>query len=327
MGPETLAQVLCHLPKHSNENLLVGIETSDDAAVYKLDENRVLIQTIDFFTPVVDDPYVFGQIAATNSISDIYAMGGEPKLAMNVMCFPESLCAKTVEKIIKGGYNKIEEANALVVGGHTVEDDEPKYGLSVTGFAHPKDIMVNCSAEVGDVLILTKPLGLGIVNTAIKAELASDKSYEEAIHIMTTLNKYSKDIALKIGANSCTDVTGFGLLGHALEMAEGSGTTLVFNSNNIPYIKQAESLAGMGLVPKGAYSNKGFIGDAVKFDKSVPQEIRDIMFDPQTSGGLLLSVKKDKADLMIKELEQTPNRCAIIGEVKEEREQSIIVKL
>ena len=310
-----MAQVLCQLPKSKDDNLIVGIETSDDAAVYKISEDTALIQTVDFFTPVVDDPYVFGQIAATNSLSDIYAMGGEPKLAMNIICFPTCLPPNVMAEILKGGFDKVNEANALLVGGHTIEDEEPKYGLSVSGFAHPRDILTNCNAKVGDVLVLTKPLGIGVLNTAIKAQLVDEKAYNKAIHVMSTLNKFAKDAMIKVGVNSCTDVTGFGLLGHALEMAEGSSVSLKLFSKDIPVISEAIEFAKMGLVPAGAYSNMSFIGDKVSFDQSVSQEIKDILFDPQTSGGLLISVNKDKAKQLIEELNGSPTEFNIIGEV------------
>jgi len=321
-----LAQVLCQLPKVYDKNLLVGIETSDDAAVYKIDENTALVQTVDFFTPVVDDPYIYGQIAATNSLSDIYAMGAEPKLAMNIICFPTCLSPDIMAQILKGGYDKVVEANALLVGGHTIEDDEPKYGLSVSGFIHPKDVLKNSNAKVGDVLVLTKPLGIGIINTAIKAQMVDGETYNQAITVMTTLNKHAKDAMIKTGVNSCTDVTGFGLLGHGLEMAEGSNVTIKFFSSKIPVIKKAIELASMGLVPAGAYSNMNFIGDRVQFNGDISQELKDILFDPQTSGGLLISVNKDKADFLLNELKGNPTEFKIIGEVVEKKEFSIIVE-
>ena len=227
VGPDRLAQVLCHLPKMFDENLLVGIETSDDAAVYKINDELAMIQTLDFFTPVVDNPYTFGQIAAANSLSDVYAMGGEPKLAMNIVCFPNCLDQSVLVDILKGGYDKVKEAGAIIVGGHTVEDDEPKYGLSVTGFVHPSKILTNNNAKHGDVLVLTKPLGTGIINTAIKGELVDKEAYEEAVFVMSTLNKYAKEAMDEVeGINSVTDITGFGLLGHALEMARGSNVSI-----------------------------------------------------------------------------------------------------
>lgn len=321
-----MAQVLCHIPKNKDENLIVGIDTSDDAAVYRISDDNAIIQTVDFFTPVVDDPYVFGQIAATNSLSDVYAMGGEPKLAMNIICFPNCLSTDTMTKILKGGYDKVTEANAIIIGGHTVEDDEPKYGLSVTGFINPKDVLTNCNAKPGDYLILTKPIGIGIINTAIKAKMQSNEAYDKAIKNMLTLNKFAKDAMIKIGVNSCTDVTGFGLLGHGLEMAEGSKVTIKLYSEKIPIISEAYEYASMGLVPKGAYDNKNFIGNKVYFEKNISDELKDILFDPQTSGGLLISVNKDKALDLLRELENSPTECAIIGEVFSEGEYPLIIE-
>lgn len=318
--------MLCQLPKTYDENLIVGIETSDDAAVYKISEDTALIQTVDFFTPVVDDPYTFGQIAATNSLSDIYAMGGEPKLAMNIICFPTCLSPTVMAEILRGGYDKVVEANALLIGGHTVEDEEPKYGLSVSGFIHPSEVLKNSNAKVGDILILTKPIGIGIINTAIKAQLSDKETYDSAVRTMTTLNKFAKDAMIKVGANSCTDVTGFGLLGHTLEMAEGSNVTIKLYSDKIPVIPKAVEYAQMGLVPAGAYSNMGFIGDKVGFNDRVTQEMQDILFDPQTSGGLLISVEANKADDLLKLLENSPTQYGLIGEVIEKQEKYILVE-
>lgn len=327
IGPDVLAQVLCHLPKSFDDNLIVGLDTSDDAAVYRISDELALIQTLDFFTPVVDDPYVFGQIAATNSLSDIYAMGGEPKLAMNIVCFPNCLDPNVLVDILKGGSDKVQEAGAILVGGHTVEDDEPKYGLSVAGFVHPNKVLTNSNAKPGDLLILTKPLGLGIVNTAIKGEIADRNSYDEAVKVMTTLNKYGKEALDRAGgANSLTDITGFGLLGHALEMAMGSSVTIRINHNNIPLIINTLEYAQMGLVPAGAYANRKYIGDRIYINKDVPKDIEDVLFDPQTSGGLLISVPKDKAERLMEELEDTPTKYGIVGEVVEKQEYFLIVE-
>jgi len=322
-----LAQVLCHLPKTKDENLLVGLDTSDDAAVYKINDELAMIQTLDFFTPVVDDPYTFGQIAAANSLSDVYAMGGEPKLAMNIVCFPNCLSPDVLTEILKGGYEKVKEAGALVVGGHTVEDDEPKYGLSVAGFVHPSKILTNSNAKPGDVLILTKPLGLGIINTAIKGELADKEAYDEAVKVMSTLNKYAKEAIDQVGGvNSLTDITGFGLLGHALEMAMGSKVSIKINHKNLPVITKALEYASMGLVPAGAYANREYVGDNVIIDENVPQNIEDILYDPQTSGGLLISITKDKADLLLEKLTSIPTKYAVVGEVIEKQEHYLYVK-
>ena len=317
---------MCHLNNDSDENLLVGISTSDDASVYKITDDIALVQTLDFFTPVVDDPYEYGQIAAANSLSDVYAMGGEPKLALNITCFPEDLPKDIIKNILKGGHDKVREANAMIIGGHTVEDKEPKYGLSVTGFIHPKDVVTNCNAKPGDALILTKPLGLGILNTGIKAGIVSEEGYITAVRVMTELNKFSKDAMMKVGVNSCTDITGFGLLGHAFEMAQGSNVTIKFNSRSIPIIEEALSLAKMGIIPGGAYKNMEYIKDFVKISESVPQEVADCMFDPQTSGGLLISLEKEKSEFLLYELKNSSTPYAVIGEVLEKQEYSIIVE-
>ncbi len=322
-----LAQVLCHLPKIDNENLIVGLDTSDDAAVYKVNEELALIQTLDFFTPVVDDPYTFGQIAAANSLSDIYAMGGEPKLALNIVCFPDCLSPDILGEILKGGHDKVLESGAILVGGHSVSDDEPKYGLSVTGFVHPDKVLTNSNAKVGDVLVLTKPLGLGIINTAIKGDMADEKSYNEAVKVMMTLNKYGKKAIDEAGGvNSVTDITGFGLLGHALEMAMGSNVTIKINSKDVPIIKGAVEYANLGLIPAGAYSNRNYIGDRVYFKDDIPKYLEDILYDPQTSGGLLISISKDKVDSLLTALENSPTEYGIIGEVRIKEDYYLIVE-
>lgn len=322
-----MTQVLRQLPKMSDERLLVGLETSDDAAVYKIDDNLAMIQTLDFFTPVVDDPFTFGQIAATNSLSDVYAMGGEPRLAMNIVCFPNCLSPDVLAEILKGGYDKVKEAGAVIVGGHTVEDDEPKYGLSITGFVHPDKILTNSNAKVGDVLIITKPLGLGIINTAIKGELADKEAYDIAVKLMTTLNKYAKDAIDQVGGvNSLTDVTGFGLVGHGVEMAQSSGVTLKIDHKKLPIIPQALEYANMGLIPAGAYANKEHSGDDVFINEIVPNNIEDVLYDPQTSGGLLISVEESKAEELLEALKDNPTKSAIIGHVCKKENKYLIVE-
>lgn len=300
--------------------------TSDDASVYKITEDLALVQTLDFFTPVLDDPYLYGQIAAANSLSDVYAMGGEPKLAMNIACFPKDLPKEVIKQILLGSHDKVKEANALVIGGHTVEDKEPKFGLSVTGFIHPKDVVTNCNAKPGDVLILTKPLGLGILNTGIKAGLVSQEGYNTSVFVMTQLNKFSKDAMMKVGVNSCTDITGFGLLGHAYEMAEGSDVTIKLFSSSVPVIEEAISLARMGIIPAGAYRNMEYVKKQVEVSDKTAQEIIDCMCDPQTSGGLLISVEKSKADLLLNELKNSPTPYGLVGEVTERQDCRIIVE-
>ena len=308
-----------------DDNLLVGIETSDDAAVYKLTEDLATIQTLDFFTPVVDDPYTFGAIAAANSLSDIYAMGGKPTVAMNIVCFPNCLNIDVLGEILKGGADKVMEAGAVVIGGHSVQDDEPKYGLSVMGLVHPKKILKNHGCNVGDALILTKPLGSGVVNTAIKAGLASKEVYDEAVEVMTTLNKYAGEIIVKYNVSACTDVTGFGIMGHGYEMASASDITIELDKENIPVIGGARDFAEMGLVPAGTYNNKMYLDGKYELI-DVPEWLEDILFDPQTSGGLLLSVPENEAGSVMKELETLKIKSAIIGKVVEKKDVPIIVK-
>lgn len=321
-----MAQVLCHLPKFEDENLIVGIDTSDDAAVYKIDEKRGVILTLDFFTPVVDDPYTFGQIAAANSLSDVYAMGGKPITVMNIVCFPNCLPLDILTKILKGGADKVAEAGAIVVGGHSVEDDEPKFGLSVMGMVDIDKITANSGARPGDLLILTKPLGLGIINTAVKADVASKEAAAKAIETMAYLNRDAAKAAAKVGIHACTDITGFGLLGHAYEMAEGSSTTIEIWSDLLPIIRESIELAKDGIIPAGAYNNRKHLEGKVLFKNRPDQYLEDIMFDPQTSGGLLFAVPRAKADELLLLLSQNnKTECAIVGEVKEKTDYPIEV--
>ena len=305
----------------------MGVDSSDDAAVYRINDEMAIIQTLDFFTPIVDDPYTFGQIAAANSLSDVYAMGGEPKLALNIVCFPDCLSPEVLKEIMRGGQDKVTEAGAILVGGHSVSDDEPKYGLSVTGFVHPDKVLANTGAKPGDLLILTKPLGTGIISTAIKGEVASENAYREAVASMSTLNEFGKKaIDRTENVHSVTDITGFGLLGHSLEMAEGSGVTIRIFSGDVPYIEEAKEYSQMGLIPEGAYNNRRFIGNKVEFSKDVTEYMMDILFDPQTSGGLLISVSRESADKLIKELSESPVKFGVVGEVLQKEDKYIIVE-
>ena len=324
IGPGTLAGILEHLPKFHDPSLLVGIETSDDGAIYKVSEELALIQTLDFFTPVVDDPYTFGQIAAANALSDIYAMGGEPKVALNIVAWPNCLNPEILGRILEGGASKVLEAGAVLAGGHSIQDDEPKYGLSVTGFVHPDKVFKNCEARPGDILILTKPLGTGIINTAVKADLASQEAKEEVIKVMTSLNRKAKQVIEQYDVHSCTDVTGFGLAGHAVEMAEGSGVTLVISVKDLPVQKEAFELARMGLVPEGAYKNRTYTSDHVDYADTEECMI-DIFCDPQTSGGLLISVSREDGEQIMKDFAQADmeTTCRIIGEVTNKQEKSV----
>lgn len=319
--------MLGKLPKFYDENLLVGIETSDDAAIYKVTDDVALIQTVDFFTPVVDDPYTFGQIAAANSLSDVYAMGGEPKLALNIVGFPNCLDPSILGEILAGGADKVKEAGAVLVGGHSVQDEEPKYGLCVTGFVHPKKIFKNYGCRPGDVLILTKQIGSGIINTAVKAEMASEHEIREAVRVMASLNKKAKEAAEGFAVHACTDVTGFGLLGHCVEMAEASDVSFHLRVKDIAFMDGAAEYAKMGLVPAGAYRNREYAGERVEAVQTEESEM-DLLYDPQTSGGLLFSVAAEDALALRKTLEQTQidTRVSVVGTVKEKMEKLIYVR-
>ncbi len=309
----------------NDKNLIVGIDTSDDAAVYKLNDEMATIQTLDFFTPIVDDPYTFGQIAAANSLSDVYAMGGKPIVALNIVCFPNCLNMNILGEILRGGADKVLEAGAVIVGGHTVQDDEPKYGLSVTGIVHPDKVLKNYGAETGDILILTKPIGLGIINTAIKAKIASKEAYEKAVKVMAYLNKYAGEIITDYNITSCTDITGFSLIGHAYEMAEPSKKTFRIFKDAIPFIKEAKEYASMGLIPAGCYENKRYLEGKYLLN-NVESWMEDILFDPQTSGGLLISCKeKDYIDILTR-LENLEVESAVIGRVEDFNDAYIVVE-
>lgn len=305
--------------------LLVGTETSDDAAVYKINDDLAMIQTVDFFTPVVDDPYLFGQIAAANALSDVYAMGGEPKVALNLAAFPDCLDIEILGEILKGGADKVIEAGAVLAGGHTISDNEPKYGLCVSGFVNPKLMWKNYGAEAGDVLILTKPLGTGILSTAIKGELAAENEIEAAVKNMTYLNRYARDIAAGFTIHSCTDITGFGIAGHAMEMAKGSGKTLVLDTGSLPVLKGVQAYTEMGLIPAGAYRNRAYLERDIESQLSGIW-LEDLVYDPQTSGGLLLAVSREDAHELLKKLNTLELPSVMIGEVTEKQEKFLILK-
>lgn len=320
-----MAQVLCHLPKVSNSNLLVGLDTSDDAAVYKLNDELAIIQTLDFFTPVVDDPYMFGQIAAANSLSDVYAMGGTPILALNIVCFPTCLDMNILGQILKGGADKVIEAGAVTVGGHSVDDKEPKFGLSVTGTVHPSKVLANKGALPGDVLILTKSIGSGVINTAVKGEVADKAHIDSAIKTMAALNKYAADIAQKYKINACTDITGFGLAGHAFEMADASKVSIHINSKNINFMDGAVEYASMGLIPVGTYRNKKYIDG--KYTSNIKEDyLVDLIFDPQTSGGLLYSLNAEEGLRLNNELLAAGIESSIVGYVTELTDHYICIE-
>ena len=314
VGAGTLAKLLDDIKVHTDPNLLVGFDKSDDASVYKVTEDLALVQTVDFFPPIDDDPYLFGQIAATNALSDVYAMGGEPKLALNIMAIPETLPKEAVHALLRGGYDKVYEAGAIITGGHSIFDDEPKYGLAVTGFVHPDKLLTNSGAKAGDVLFLTKPLGIGILTAAQKAELLDEETSAYARKLMTTLNKTARDVMVKYRVHACTDVTGFGLLGHGLEMAQGSDTQLEIDTAALNLIPEALEFAQMGILPAGMYRNRNFAEDFVDAGE-ISLAVQDMLYDPQTSGGLLIAVDAADADIMEKELCEAVPTARRIGRV------------
>ncbi len=316
VGAGVLAQLLGDIKVHQDENLLVGFDKSDDASVYKISDELAIVQTVDFFPPIADDPYLFGQIAATNALSDIYAMGGVPRLALNIMCVPESMDGDAVHQLLKGGYDKVYEAGALITGGHSIYDDEPKYGLCVTGFVHPDRILTNSGARPGDVLFLTKPLGIGVLTTAAKADMLSAESEALAYRLMTTLNKAAAEAMDGLEVHACTDVTGFALLGHACEMAQGSGVELTLDTKSISIIPEALELARMGILPAGMYRNRAF-AEANVDAGDVELAVQDVLYDPQTAGGLLIAVAEKDADALYERLKKTVPDAQRIGTAKE----------
>jgi selenide,water dikinase len=296
-------QVLHSLPKFKNPDMLVGTETGDDAGVYRLRPDLAIVNTVDFFTPIVDDPYVFGQISAANSLSDVYAMGGEPKTCMNIVCFPKGkMDIEILGEILKGGADKVMESGAVVIGGHSIIDEEIKFGMAVTGVIHPDKIFRNVGVQEGDVLILTKPLGTGIITTALKKGKASEESVNEAVKSMTTLNAAASLVARKHPVHACSDVTGFGILGHALGMASGSGVTLVIESAKLPLLRRAPRLAEKGYITGGCKRNQEYLNDKMVIDKSIREGLIQVALDPQTSGGLLLAVAKRHAAKLVDDL-------------------------
>jgi len=314
-----LAQVLRPLdqmfPPEQHPQLLVGLGAqSDDAAVYKINDETALIATLDFFTPIVDDPFQFGAIAATNALSDIYAMGGELTLAMNIACLSECLPPKIVGEILRGGASKVVEAGGVVVGGHSVDDKEPKYGLAAIGFVHPERVWTKAGAKPGDVLVLTKPLGVGIITTAFKADQTEAAHFDAAVESMLKLNKTAAGLFKEHPPHACTDVTGFALLGHASEMAEKGGVRFRFHADDMPFIEGAREYADMWLFPAGTSRNRGFFGKHVECDKGIDEEILQLLFTPETSGGLLAAVAADSVSTLQEKFEAAGEPLSIVGE-------------
>lgn len=311
----------------TDENLIVGVERADDAGVYKITDDLAIVQTVDFFTPIVDDPYWFGQIAAANALSDIYAMGGTPKTAMNLVAFPvKDMDISILRQIIQGGLDKMNEAGVVLVGGHSVEDKELKYGLSVTGFIRPDRVLTKKNLQMGDCLILTKPLGTGIISTAIKGGLASNEIIDTVTQLMATLNRDAAKVMQDYPVHACTDITGFGLLGHIVEMVKDSGLGIRIHAKSIPILLETLNYAGMGLMPAGAYKNREFYEPFVEMLPTVDRLVQDVLYDPQTSGGLLICLDRDNADGLLQSLkEKGIHGAAMIGEVVSDPKEKIVV--
>lgn len=320
IAPDDLARVLRKLPKQDfSPNVIVGFETADDAGVYRISDELALVQTIDFFTPIADDPEIYGQIAANNALNDIYAMGGTPLTALSVLCYPQKGDWDILEKIMLGGTKAMNAANVVVLGGHSIDDAEMKFGYAVTGVIHPDKVVTNSGAKAGDVLILTKPIGTGAISTAVKHGKARDKTINAAINVMTTSAAEASKAMQSVGANACTDVTGFGLLGHAFEMAKASDITLEIRSESVPLLPDVLELISQGMLTRGDKNNRIYVGETVSFAASVNGIMQSALFDPQTAGGLLISLKPENAAQFLTMIPDTK----IIGRVTARREHLI----
>lgn len=302
LAPSDLAQVLSKLPPQNSENVIVGFENSDDAGVFRLTDDIALVQTVDFFTPVADDPEIYGRVAAINSLNDVYAMGGTPISALSIVCYPQKGDWDVLGQILAGGQMAMNAENVIVIGGHSVDDQEMKFGYAVTGVIHPDKVITNAGAKPGDVLILTKPIGTGAVNTAVKHGKASKKAEDAAIRAMTTSAAPASKIMQSVGANACTDVTGFGLLGHAYEVAKASGVTLTIDSKTVPLLPDVLELIAQGMLTRGDKNNRVYVGETVRIQKGVSGEMQSALFDPQTAGGLLISMPEANAATFLREV-------------------------
>ncbi len=314
------------LTRQNDPNLIVGLEQADDAGVYRLNSELAIVQTVDFITAIVDEPYTFGMIAAANSLSDVYAMGAKPVTAMNIIAFPsDTMDISVMTQVLGGALAKLNEANVTLVGGHSIKDKELKYGLSVTGIVHPDRVVTKSTAKVGDKLILTKPLGTGILNTALKAGMLQDETKASFTAQMAKLNDKAAEAMVAVGANACTDITGFGLIGHACEMAENSGVSIEISRDKVPIIPETLEFARMGLIPEGMYANREFRIKMVKGNK-VDDALLSALYDPQTSGGLLISVAADRAKTLLDRIKQDGDKeAAIVGQVVDKPENQIIL--
>jgi selenide,water dikinase len=313
LAPRDLAQVLSKLPKQSfSKDVLVGFETSDDAGVFRVSEDLALVQTVDFFTPVADKPEIYGRIAAINCLNDIYAMGGTPISALSIVCFPQKGDWSILSEIMLGGQKALNEENVVVLGGHSIDDNEIKFGYSVTGTINPKDIIKNSTAQVGDLLVLTKPIGTGVISTGIKYNKASEESISSALSIMSKSAKEASGVMRTLKANACTDVTGFGLLGHAFEMSKSSHVSFTIESNKVPLLPGVIELINEKMLTRGDKNNREYVEETVKFGELVSPAMQSALFDPQTAGGLLISLEREKAKRFIEKIED----AKIIGSVK-----------
>ena len=327
LSPSILDSLLSRLPKQVDPNVLIGFDTADDAGVYRLTDDLALVQTVDFFTPIVDDPYTFGQIAAANALSDVYAMGGRPISALTLVGFPNSAeRAPILEKILAGGLDKMQEASCTVIGGHSIADDEIKFGYAVTGVVNPQRVWANAGARAGDRLVFTKKIGTGVIAAAIKKQSASNEAIAAAVESMCTLNRVACEVALKFPVHGATDVTGFSLLGHAREMALASKVSLVFDSTRFDVLPGALEYSRRGFLSGGLTRNKEFIGSCAEFSESIPEELRNLFFDPQTSGGLLLSVEAAAAPELVAALRERGLPASDVGEVTVKTHPLVMVK-
>ena len=317
LSPAALDKVLGKLPRQHDPNVLVGFDHADDAGVYQIAPDQALVQTVDFFTPVVDDPYVFGQIAATNALSDIYAMGGKPVTSLALVCFPDKAELEILERILAGGLSKMVEAGCVVIGGHSIRDDEPKFGYAVTGLIHPQKVLANAGAQLGDALIFTKALGTGVISTAIKKGKAEPAWIDAAVESMTTLNKQAAEVIQRgdFHIHAMTDVTGFGMIGHAREMALASSISFRLHAGRIPVLPGALECIRAGYVPGGLNNNRDFAECMVDYEAGVPQDLRSLLYDPQTAGGLLISVASEDSAQLRQSLNAAEVPAVQIGEV------------
>ncbi|REJ76423.1 MAG: selenide, water dikinase SelD [Acidobacteria bacterium] len=322
LAPRDLAQVLSGLPIQTDPRIVVGYDTADDAGVFRLDNENLLVQTLDFFTPVADDPLTYGKIAAVNSLNDVFAMGGTPLTALSIVCYPQKGDWSVLGEILKGGQQMMIDEGVAVLGGHSIDDQEIKFGYSVTGLVGKHNVITNAGAVAGDVLILTKPIGTGVISTAVKNGIASKEAEEASVRIMTTTAKKAAEAMRAVGAKGCTDVTGFGLVGHAYEMAKASRVTFEIDSRSVPLLPTVPELVGLKMLTRGDKNNREYVGDALKFDDRVPSEMQSILLDPQTAGGLLISVAEEKAPEI---LNAVPG-SAIIGKVNEKEDVLVSVK-